>query len=853
MKKLVPIFLALLLLPACDNSLQVSFLTETSTALETDGIAEVVVTLNRSNQVGVSDTNAPDSSSSREIKVPYTITGGTAVPGVNYQLGNGTIVFPAGSQRARIKVPVLHHLQFEGDKTVTFALGEPDGASLQGITTHTLTIVEVDISPLVTFLTASQTVSEGAGTLQIPISLEYVSQMDATVGYTVSGTAVAGVDFTTSGTVTIPTGQTSGNVTVNLIDNFVIEPNRTLILTMTSFTGTGAGAITTHTITIADNDNLPTVFFASSGVAVGEASGVVTVNLSMNKTYTLDVEIPLIVTGTATSVSDHNMTNRTITIPAGSTSGSTTFNVVSDSLDEDDETVVISLGTIVNGNVGAPSTYTVTIMDDDPNPTVSFSASTQTVSESVGTVTVRANLSPVSGRTVTVPYTVSGTSANPADHNLSSGSITIAAGASNGTTTFTVQNDAVYEGNETVIVTMGVPTNATAGAPTTQTITITDDEVMPNVSFSVASQSLAEGATGSTSVVVNINLSSASAVSTTIPFNIGGTATSGTDFDSFTTSPVIIGPGSTTAQIDLAVYGDNMYENNETITLTLSAPTNATLGATTTHTVTITNDDPQPSVSFSASSQEVGENVPGGLVYVLFVLSNPSGFTVTVPYTVGGTATNPSDHNLSNGSTTITPGNTERVFTFSVVNDSVAEPNETVIMTIGAPTNATLGSPSVHTVTITDNDRRFDLDQVKLWLDAGEGIEKNLVGRIQKWSPRFLNPFETNWSEPVGALWLSTFWKRLPGVRGISFDWLEHPNHLDQAFTVYREVGEGGASSPQALNLPVSELPFWWRDGRKDLAEMLWTTDQTSKKDVIEIEKYLAEKYSVDWETFHTH
>lgn len=853
MKKLVPIFLALLLLPACDNSLQVSFLTETSAALETDGIAEVVVTLNRSNQVGVSDANAPDSSSSREIKVPYTITGGTAIPGVNYQLGNGTIVFPAGSQRARIKVPVLHHLQFEGDKTVTFALGEPDGASLQGITTHTLTIVEVDISPLITFLTASQTVSEGAGTLQIPISLEYVSQMDAIVGYSVSGTAVAGVDFTTSGTVTIPTGQTSGNITVNLIDNFVIEPNRTLILTMNSFTGTGAGAITTHTITIADNDNLPTVFFATSGVAVGEASGSVTLNLSMNKTYTLDVDIPLIVSGTATSVTDHNMTNRTVTIPAGSTSGSTTFTVVSDSLDEDDETVVISLGTVVNGNVGAPSTHTVTIMDDDPNPTVSFSASTQTVSESVGTVTVRANLSPVSGRTVTVPYTVTGTSTNPADHNLASGNITIAAGASSGTTTFTVQNDAIYEGNETVIVTMGVPTNATAGAPTTQTITINDDEVMPTVSFSAASQSLSEGLSGSTPVTVTINLSTASAVSTTIPFNTGGTATSGTDFDSFTVSPIVIAAGSTSAVINLSVYGDNMYENNETVIFSLNAPTNATLGATTTHTVTITNDDPQPSVSFSASSQEVGENVPGGLVYVLFVLSNPSGFTVTVPYTVGGTASNPSDHNLANGSTTITSGNTERVFTFSVVNDAVAEPNETVIMTIGAPTNATLGSPSVHTVTITDNDRRFDLDQVKLWLDAGEGIEKNLAGSIQKWSPRFLSPFEKNWSEPIGAFWLGNFWKRLPGVRGISFDGLEDPNDSDQAFTVYREVGEGGSSSPQAINLPVSELPFWWKDSRKDLAEMLWTTDETSKKDVMEIEKYLSEKYSVDWKSSQLH
>ncbi len=116
---------------------------------------------------------------------------------------------------------------------------------------------------------------------------------------------------------------------------------------------------------------------------------------------------------------------------------------------------------------------------NDITPTVQFSSASQNVNEAVGTVTVTATLSASSSLTVTVPYTVSGTATNPADHNLANGSITIAAGSTSGNVTFTVVDDALYESSETVILTMGTPTNATAGATTVHTVTITDNDPVP--------------------------------------------------------------------------------------------------------------------------------------------------------------------------------------------------------------------------------------------------------------------------------------------------------------------------------------------------------------------------------------
>ena len=64
--------------------------------------------------------------------------------------------------------------------------------------------------------------------------------------------------------------------------------------------------------------------------------------------------------------------------------------------------------------------------------------------------------------------------------------------------------------------------------------------------------------------------------------------------------------------------------------VTLSAPTNATIG-----TGTITNDDAQPSVTLSLTGSPFSED--GGVATVTATLSNPSAFPVTVVLAFSGT------------------------------------------------------------------------------------------------------------------------------------------------------------------------------------------------------------------------
>jgi hypothetical protein len=128
---------------------------------------------------------------------------------------------------------------------------------------------------------------------------------------------------------------------------------------------------------------------------------------------------------------------------------------------------------------GASNVHTVTLVDDDPVPVVSFGASAQSVAEGNSgstSVTATINLSAVSGRNVSVPYTVSGTADNPGDHNAASGSVSITAGQTSGAITFSVFGDTLGESNDTVILTLGAPANATKVAPDVHTVTIVNDE-----------------------------------------------------------------------------------------------------------------------------------------------------------------------------------------------------------------------------------------------------------------------------------------------------------------------------------------------------------------------------------------
>ena len=109
-----------------------------------------------------------------------------------------------------------------------------------------------------------------------------------------------------------------------------------------------------------------------------------------------------------------------------------------------------------------------------------------------------------------------------------------------------------------------------------------------------------------------------------------------------------------------------------------------------------------PTVSFVTLDQSKAEDA--GVATMTIQLSAVSAETVTVPFTVTGTAGVPGDYTINSSPFIIAPGATSASITITINNDSLVEKSETVKVTLGAPTNATLGAAKANTLTITDND-----------------------------------------------------------------------------------------------------------------------------------------------------
>ena len=81
---------------------------------------------------------------------------------------------------------------------------------------------------------------------------------------------------------------------------------------------------------------------------------------------------------------------------------------------------------------------------------------------------------------------------------------------------------------------------------------------------------------------------------------------------------------------------------------------------------------------------------------------------MTVNYGVtGGTATGGGvDYTISGTQLTFDPGQTSKNVPITVVDDTLDEPDETIVVTLSSPINATLGANTAHTYTIRTTMRR---------------------------------------------------------------------------------------------------------------------------------------------------
>ena len=413
----------------------------------------------------------------------------------------------------------------------------------------------------------------------------------------------------------IPAGSSSGTepFTLTPTDDMLFEGDESI-----SVSGAASGlTVTAARLALTENDARPRISlslnFASRAESAGGAQSV-TVTATLLETspgvvVTLPEETVVTVTvggGSSTAVSGTDyatVDDFTVRIPAEASSGMAPFDLtpIDDAVFEGPELIFVR-GT-ATGFAVSPAFYTLN--DDETAPTgITLSVSPSMVEEDAGgaqSVTVTATLEGSVTLAVDTDVTVS---VGGAGSTASSGTdyatvddfmVTILAESSSGAAPFslTPTNDALDEDDETITVS-GAATDFTV---TPATLTLTDDDLEP----SLLPVSDVTGFEDMSPLTFTVELAAASGKEVRVGYaTTGGTATEGTDYER-AADTLVFAAGETSKQIPVTVLDDDLDEDDESFTLTLTSAVNATLPGDRMATGTITDNDNLPVLSVDES------------------------------------------------------------------------------------------------------------------------------------------------------------------------------------------------------------------------------------------------------------
>ena len=348
------------------------------------------------------------------------------------------------------------------------------------------------------FDSLTYSVEENVGRVELTVSvLSGVLMETVTLSYaTLPGSAIGGgADYIdTMDTLILSEMTTSVTFDVTIINDDVIEPNKMFTVALS---GAPSGITLDPAIalvTILDSDAPPVaddVGFAvrSASVEEGEIYEIELelVDRSGNLlSHSSDVSVTLEVynAGTTLDSSEYRFT-RTVTIPAGETVVKLEFRSVDDAVVESEEMIVIRIAE--TQQVGSRSGYdmlTLSVIDDDAE--LGFSATTYSVSEGAGGVTITLDIAGRLTEDVTLSYVVEpGTASETEDYVAPlTREVRLSSGANRATLFVEIVNDALYENADMFSVRLvepdgGLPFGIELVTAYTETVVtiINDDEI----------------------------------------------------------------------------------------------------------------------------------------------------------------------------------------------------------------------------------------------------------------------------------------------------------------------------------------------------------------------------------------
>ncbi len=695
-------------------------------------IPEVTVASASVEEGNVGDSNTLDFNLSlsqpvsNDISIDYSLTPLSfgAIPGQSFSVGAdyvdlaGSLTIAAGATNAVVSVPIIPDVIEEPNEFIQLNLFNATGANILQSAAVGAILNDDGLTASVSDVVGIEPDSGVTNTVVFDVTLSQVHSNSVNISYALlNGEAILGSDFYgTNGVVIIAPGSTNATVSIDIIGDDMVEADETFSLVLTSIlndSGFSEGTLADGTGIATIQDNEPRFLFSDLSITEGD-SQVVTGNLDVNltKVATEQVTVSYYSTNlTAKSSSDYTGVSGSLSFPVGSTNQVIFLSILPDLVDENDEEYQIVFSSVTGPAALTNDISTITIVDNDPLPSVSISdvMASEGGAGQTNFFQFPIQLSQASGRTVAVDYQTSvGTAEAGVDYIGGSGRVHIQAGQTTGMIPIRSLGDDTLEANETFNVTISIPSELSRAqlGVSSATGTILNDDAVPVVSLS----DLAVPEGDNINIVnVPVIVAPPSGLEITIVYSTtDGTAIDGSDYTAVSGGQVILPAGASSGVIPITVNGENVLEGNESFTVSIDSVTNGTAGAPSSATVEITNDD-GPVISIG--SVLVAEGDAGNNTASLPVsLSEVSASQVRVEYTlVDGTATSAdSDYVVINGAVKIDPGELATTIEVDIVGDETIESDEVLQVVLSNPTAASI-SVGTATLTIEDDDAIADI------------------------------------------------------------------------------------------------------------------------------------------------
>ena len=379
---------------------------------------------------------------------------------------------------------------YEGDEEFTMTITSVSGAQFaSGVSSIpvTVTITEPEPKPVLSRANSNPIeVMEDAGSVTIPLAISPETAMSVSVTYSAlrgdSDTATNSADFKAENDMTIEISRgTAGEINIPINDDDISEGNETFTVTISEVVGGAELVDSTNGIiipvTILDDETLPVL--SVSGTSLSENAGSTHINLSLDReskedvtmTFTTMLESPAGVGKAASADFVEIATATMVKINKGETTGMLPLTITQDTLYERDETFIVKVVDITNATATAGTTtdsmdIVVSILDDDPLPTLTVTNTNAevSVSEDSGPAIISLGVG-VSNQVsnavepITVTYTTSfddeTDSAEQDDFTkASNATATIATSGTTGEIRIPIIDDEIYEGDESFTVTI---------------------------------------------------------------------------------------------------------------------------------------------------------------------------------------------------------------------------------------------------------------------------------------------------------------------------------------------------------------------------------------------------------------